>query len=212
MSGYRWRTTGRLVADRVIGIVRAPDAATALGRARLLAGAGLTAVEISLTTPGALDALRELVAGETAGGGTGVLAGAGTILDEHQADRAIAAGAAFLVCPSLSVPVIRTAHRHGVPVVAGAATPTEIVQALEAGADLVKLFPAGRIGPDGLRAIRQALPQAPLVPTGGVTLESAPEWIAAGAVAAGMGSELTRGPEDAIRPRIRALLESLRTP
>lgn len=204
MNDYRWRLTERLTADRVIGIVRAPDAATAHDRARLLADAGLAAVEVSLTVPGALEAVRRLAARGDA------LIGAGTVLDGHQAAEALAAGAGFLVCPALSPAVIRTAHRHGVPVVAGAATPTEIVHALEAGADLVKLFPAAQIGPDGLRAVRQALPQAPLVPTGGVTLETAPDWIAAGAVAAGMGGELTRGPADEVGPRVHRLLESLR--
>ncbi|MEU5876219.1 bifunctional 4-hydroxy-2-oxoglutarate aldolase/2-dehydro-3-deoxy-phosphogluconate aldolase [Spirillospora sp. NPDC047279] len=196
---YRHDLTAQITADRVIGIIRAPDAETAIAQTRRLTTAGLSTIEISLTTPGALDAVRELA---------GTLIGVGTVLDEHQAASALEAGAAFLVCPTLSPQVIRAAHRHGAPVVAGAATPTEIVQALEAGADLVKLFPATTYGPDGLRAIRQALPQAPLVPTGGVSPSTAPAWLAAGAVAVGMGGDLTR----ATTPEIATLLKTLQTP
>ncbi|RMI42967.1 2-dehydro-3-deoxyphosphogluconate aldolase [Actinomadura harenae] len=184
----------------MIGIVRGPDASTALDHARRLTAAGLGSVEISLTTPGALRAIEEA---SKVG-----FVGAGTVLDGHQAAMTISAGARFLVCPTLSEDVIRTAHRHGVPVVAGAATPTEIVQALEAGADLVKLFPASQFAPADLKAIVQAVPHAPLVPTGGVSLASAASWLEAGAVAVGMGGELVRTPEE----EVRAFLTSLRTP
>lgn len=199
MTAHRWQLAERVVADRVIGIIRAASAAAAVDSGTRLAEAGLGAVEVSLSTPGALIAITELT-------GTGPLVGAGTVLDGHQAVLAIGAGARFLVCPTLNPEVIRAAHRHGVPVVAGAATPTEIVTALEEGADLVKLFPAAQHSPGTLRDILQAVPHAPLVPTGGVTAATAPEWIAAGAVAVGMGGELTRGgPEE-----VRTLMASLR--
>jgi 2-dehydro-3-deoxyphosphogluconate aldolase / (4S)-4-hydroxy-2-oxoglutarate aldolase len=193
VTDHRWQLTARIVADRVIGIIRAPSPQAAVTAGRRLAAAGLGAVEVSLSTPAALSAIGELTA---AGDGPAPLVGAGTVLDAQQAALAIAAGARFLVCPALSPAVIRTAHRHGVPVVAGAATPTEIIAALEEGADLVKLFPASHSSPGALRDLLRALPQAPLVPTGGVTARSAPEWIAAGAVAVGMGGELTRDGTD----------------
>ncbi|MEU7899139.1 bifunctional 4-hydroxy-2-oxoglutarate aldolase/2-dehydro-3-deoxy-phosphogluconate aldolase [Nonomuraea sp. NPDC049152] len=202
MRDFRWRLTERVVADRVIGIIRAPSAETAVSYGRRLASAGLTAIEVSLSTPDALSAVRTLA--------TGAFVGAGTVLDAAQAVMAIEAGARFLVCPTLSAGVIGAGHRHGVPVVAGASTPTEIVAALEAGADLVKLFPAAQTSPEALRDVLQALPQAPIVPTGGVSAATAPEWIAAGAVAVGMGGELTRGEPEEAAPRVRALLESLR--
>ncbi|MFE3448835.1 bifunctional 4-hydroxy-2-oxoglutarate aldolase/2-dehydro-3-deoxy-phosphogluconate aldolase [Nonomuraea sp. NPDC059194] len=198
---FRWRLTERVVADRVIGIVRAPSAEIALSYGRRLACAGLTAVEVSLSTPDALGAVRALA--------SEAFVGAGTVLDASQAVMAIEAGARFLVCPALSTEVVRAGHRHGVPVVAGASTPTEIVAALEAGADLVKLFPAAQSSPGALRDILQALPQAPLVPTGGVSAATAPAWIAAGAVAVGMGDELTRGEPEKDAPRIRDLLTAL---
>ncbi|WP_101782823.1 bifunctional 4-hydroxy-2-oxoglutarate aldolase/2-dehydro-3-deoxy-phosphogluconate aldolase [Nonomuraea indica] len=227
MGEHRWELTGRIAAGRVVGIVRAPSGAEAVRAGSRLLAAGLAAVEVSLSTPGALAAITDLAArartrsgpapgtgsgtesGTESGTGGGGLVGAGTVLDAHQAVLAIGAGARFLVCPSLDREVVRAAHRHGVPVVAGAATPTEIVTALEEGADLIKLFPASQTSPASLRDLLQALPHAPIVPTGGVTVRTAPEWIAAGAVAVGMGGELTRGaPEDAT-PRVHALLAAL---
>ncbi|MEU4328377.1 bifunctional 4-hydroxy-2-oxoglutarate aldolase/2-dehydro-3-deoxy-phosphogluconate aldolase [Nonomuraea dietziae] len=205
MPEFRWRLAERVVADRVIGIIRAPSADTAVSYGERLVSAGLGAIEVSLSTPGALGAIRTLSSQES-----GALIGAGTVLDAHQAVLAIEAGARFLVCPILSTEVIRAGSRHGVPVVAGAATPTEIVAALEAGADLVKLFPASQSSPKALRDLLQALPHAPVVPTGGVTAATAPEWIAAGAVAVGMGGELTRGEPEGTEPRVRALLNSLK--
>ncbi|GII32081.1 bifunctional 4-hydroxy-2-oxoglutarate aldolase/2-dehydro-3-deoxy-phosphogluconate aldolase [Planotetraspora mira] len=210
MADVRWRLAARVVADRVIGIVRAPSPEDAISYGSRLLAAGLGSVEVSLVTPGALAAIRRLTAlapgRETEG--SAPMIGAGTVLDGHQAVLAIEAGARFLVCPALSTKVIRAGHRHGVPVVAGAATPTEIVSALEAGADLVKLFPASQSSPSTLRDVLQALPYAPLVPTGGVTMTSAPGWIGAGAVAVGMGGELVRAdPGD-----IRIFLETLRHP
>lgn len=105
--------------------------------------------------------------------------------------------------------MIRTGHRYGVPVFAGVATPTEIVQGMELGADALKLFPASGHTPGWLSDVRAALPQAPLVPTGGVTVENAPEWIAAGAVAVGMGSALSAGDRDTVTKRAAALLPLL---
>lgn len=182
----RWRLTERVVADRVIGIIRAADAAQAVAYGSRLSSAGLGAIEVSLSTPGALAAIEELSGGDA-------LIGAGTVLDPQQAVAAIQAGARFLVTPTLSEPVIRAAHRHGVPIATGALTPTEIVTAMEAGADLVKVFPASMSSPGALRDLLRALPQAPLVPTGGVTSATAADWLDAGAVAVGMGGELTRG-------------------
>ncbi|GAA2878083.1 bifunctional 4-hydroxy-2-oxoglutarate aldolase/2-dehydro-3-deoxy-phosphogluconate aldolase [Streptosporangium fragile] len=205
MTEFRWRLAERVVSDRVIGIIRAPDADTAADLGTRLIGAGLRSIEVSLSTPGALAAIRRLAGGAA-------LVGAGTVLDAQQAGAAIEAGARFLVCPSISAEVIRSANRHGVPVVAGAATPTEVLAALEAGADLVKIFPASQSSPRSLRDLLQALPHAPLVPTGGVSAATAPEWIAAGAAAVGIGGELTRGPADQTAGRVAALLAALRAP
>ncbi|MFI6984016.1 bifunctional 4-hydroxy-2-oxoglutarate aldolase/2-dehydro-3-deoxy-phosphogluconate aldolase [Embleya sp. NPDC050154] len=114
-----------------------------------------------------------------------VLIGAGTVLDAESARHAVAAGARLLVCPTLSADVIRTAHRYGAVVLPGCATPTEMTAAIEAGADAVKVFPASAWTPGAPADVRAALPQLPLIPTGGISLEAAPAWILAGAVAVG---------------------------
>jgi 2-dehydro-3-deoxyphosphogluconate aldolase / (4S)-4-hydroxy-2-oxoglutarate aldolase len=203
----RWTAVSALVRGRVIAIIRSPDRATAAEVGGALLEAALPAIEISLTTPGGLDAVSDLAVA----GGDDRLVGAGTVLDAETARLAITAGARFLVAPNLSRPVIETAHRYGIPIIPGAATPTEIVAALEAGADLVKFFPASELGIGALRAVRAALPQAPLVPTGGVTAATAGEWLAAGAVAVAVGGALSRGTPAEVKSAARELLASVRT-
>lgn len=202
---YRWQITRAALAQRVFAIVRADSYEKATATADVLLGAGLTSLEISLTTPYALDAISTLRR-ET---GQETVIGAGTVLDGAAARQAVDAGAQFLVSPSLHEEVIRTGHRYGVPVFPGVATPTEMVRALEAGADGLKLFPASAHGPRWLRDVRAALPQAPVLPTGGITAETAPEWIAAGAVACGMGSALTEGDRETVAKRATDLLQRL---
>jgi 2-dehydro-3-deoxyphosphogluconate aldolase / (4S)-4-hydroxy-2-oxoglutarate aldolase len=149
----------------------------------------MVAVEVSLTTPGALAVIEDL----TNDAPTSTLIGAGTVLDAESARMAIDAGARFLVSPSFDRRMVATAHRYGVASIPGAATPTEIVDALNAGADLLKIFPASNLSPAWIRAVLAALPQAPLVPTGGIGLDDAHDWLDAGAVAVGIGSALTAG-------------------
>lgn len=185
---YRWETVQAVTAQRVFGIIRTAGPKEAVAAADAVLDAGLHAVEIALTTPRALTALARLA--ETR---PDALLGAGTVIDAAAARAAVEAGARFLVSPSLHPEVIRTGHRYGVPVFPGVSTPTEMVRALEEGADALKLFPASTVSPAWLRDVRAALPQAPVLPTGGVTSENAPDWIAAGAVACGMGSALTSG-------------------
>ncbi|CAL9346870.1 KHG_KDPG aldolase [Streptomyces sp. enrichment culture] len=201
---YRWEIVRAVTAQRVFGIVRSGGAKEAVAAAEAVLDAGLHAVEVALTTPGALTAIARVC--ETR---TGALVGAGTVLDAAAARAAVEAGARFLVSPSLHPEVIRTGHRYGVPVFPGVATPTEMVRALEEGADALKLFPASALRPSWLADVRSALPQAPVIPTGGVTIEDAPEWIAAGAVACGMGAALTSRGAAAAGERVAALLERL---
>jgi 2-dehydro-3-deoxyphosphogluconate aldolase/(4S)-4-hydroxy-2-oxoglutarate aldolase len=173
-----------IVADAVIGIVRAPAPAPALKLVRSLTDAGLGVVEVAMTTPGALDVVAEVA-------GTGLI-GAGTVRSVTDANNAIAAGAGFLVSPSLDTDVVRYAARHGIAVIPGCATPTEMLTAMAAGASAVKIFPAQLWSPAALRGLLQALPDLRCVPTGGVEPATAPDWIAAGAVAVGVGASLTR--------------------
>ncbi|WP_369202731.1 bifunctional 4-hydroxy-2-oxoglutarate aldolase/2-dehydro-3-deoxy-phosphogluconate aldolase [Streptomyces sp. PU-14G] len=201
---YRHEATQAITAQRAFGIVRAATPGEAVTAAGTVLDAGLDAVEVALTTPQAVRALDELTAARPA-----ALIGAGSVLDEAAARAAVEAGARFLVSPSLHREVLRTGHRYGVPVFPGVASPTEIVRALEEGADALKLFPASAVAPSWVRDVRAALPQAPLIPTGGVTVETAPEWIAAGAVACGLGSALTSGGHEAAGARVPALLDAL---
>lgn len=202
---YRWEITRAALEQRVFAIVRAESYEKATAAADTLLSAGITSLEISLTTPFALEAISTLRR-ET---GDDSVIGAGTVLDGAAARLAVDAGARFLVSPNLDAEVIRTGHRYGIPVFPGVASPTEMVQALELGADALKLFPASTHSPGWLRDVRAALPQAPVLPTGGVTVESAPEWIAAGAAAVGMGSALVDGDRETVTKRVTELLQRL---
>ncbi|GGU80403.1 2-keto-3-deoxy-phosphogluconate aldolase [Streptomyces albospinus] len=202
---YRWEITRAALAQRVFAIVRSATYDEASATADTLLSAGITSLEISLTTPFALEAVTTL----TRELGDDAVIGAGTVLDAVSARMAVDAGARFLVSPSLDAEVIRTAHRYGVPVFAGVSTPSEIVRGLELGADALKLFPAAGHHPSWIGDVRAALPQAPLLPTGGVTTQTAPEWIAAGAVAVGMGSALSEGDRETVAKRAADLLARL---
>lgn len=192
------------MAQRVIGIVRTADAESALAATSTLVGAGLQSVEITLTNPAALQAISEARRQFP-----DAVIGAGSVLDGASAVAAIRAGAAYLVSPTFSADTIRSARRYGVPTVIGTGSATEMLNALEAGAEAVKLFPASSFTPKWVSDVRAALPQLPIVPTGGVTPENAPEWIAAGAAAVGIGSALTKGDPDESARRIIALLAAL---
>jgi len=190
----------------VIAILRADSAARFAEVAATLLDAGVSAVEFTLSTPGALDALRECA---------GLGFGAGTVLTPEAAAHAVDAGAAYLITPAVCADVIAEGSALGVPVIAGAFTPTEILAAWRAGATMVKVFPALVGGPDYVRAVRAPLPHIPLVPTGGVGIAEATAYLAAGATAVGMGSPLVGdacagGSLAALRERAAELAELLR--
>ncbi len=163
-----------------------------------------------MTTPGALRAIEE--AREEL---PDVLMGAGTVLDAPTARQAILSGAQFLVTPTVALDVIETAHRYGVPVIPGAMTPTEILTAWEAGADMVKVFPASMLGPRYIKAIRGPLPQIPLAPTGGITAKNAGDYIRAGAALVCAGGWLVdkeavaAGRYEVFTERARRLMEAV---
>lgn len=174
-----------LRAARLIAIVRGADPATALASTLALAEEGMTFIEVSLTTTGALDVIGRARAAL----GPSAWLGAGTVLSAADAEAAAAAGASFIVTPALG-PGVDAAAARGLPVVAGALTPTEVVSAEAAGAAAVKLFPASSGGVKYLRALRDPFPATPFVPVGGVDEDAAREYLAAGAVAVGVGSPL----------------------
>jgi 2-dehydro-3-deoxyphosphogluconate aldolase/(4S)-4-hydroxy-2-oxoglutarate aldolase len=195
-SVYRHEITQAVVRQGIIAIIRTHDAESAIKAAVPLLDAGLTSLELPLTNPQALQAIQHLREAYPA-----AKIGAGSVLDEASAVAVVRAGAQFLVAPNLEPSVIRAGHRYGAAVLPGAATVTEIVQALEAGADAVKVFPAPT--PQWLKDVRAALPHAPLVPTGGVAPGDVPAWLEAGAVACGVGSALARTPLDEIQALVR---------
>jgi 2-dehydro-3-deoxyphosphogluconate aldolase/(4S)-4-hydroxy-2-oxoglutarate aldolase len=143
-------------------------------------------MEVTFTVPGAVRVLEQVAAKL----GSRVLLGAGTVLDSETARIALLAGAEFIVSPSTNLQVIELCRRYDKAVMPGALTPTEVVQAWQAGADIVKIFPSDVLGPAYLRALRGPLPQVPMLPTGGVSLETAPDFLRAGACALGVGSSL----------------------
>ncbi|MFC8093427.1 bifunctional 4-hydroxy-2-oxoglutarate aldolase/2-dehydro-3-deoxy-phosphogluconate aldolase [Streptomyces sp. NPDC057301] len=170
---------------RMLAIVRADGPDQALRCIRTLVDAGVTALEVSLTTPGALDAITRARSQLP----PSVLLGAGTVLTADQADAASTAGAGFVVTPGVTHGA-RRAAATGTPLLCGALTPTEVITALDLGASAVKVFPAGLHGPGYVRELRAPLPEAPLVAVGGVDAATASAYLAAGAVAVGIGSPL----------------------
>jgi 2-dehydro-3-deoxyphosphogluconate aldolase/(4S)-4-hydroxy-2-oxoglutarate aldolase len=196
-----------LATTRVMAILRAENASRAEAVVDVLLEHGIRSLELTLTTAGALDVVARLAARVPEGTDVGV----GTVLTADGVDRAVDAGARFVVSPSVDVAVIEAAARHGIASYPGAFTPTEISTAWNAGATAVKLFPAGSLGPAYLRAVRAPLPDVPVVPTGGVAVDDAGAWLAAGAVAVGVGSPLVGdalapdGDLDGLARRARAL-------
>jgi 2-dehydro-3-deoxyphosphogluconate aldolase / (4S)-4-hydroxy-2-oxoglutarate aldolase len=175
-----------LAATRVVAILRAENADRAETVVDVLVEAGVRCLELTLTTRGALEVVERLAARVP----RDVEVGVGTVLTAGDVDRSVDAGATFVVSPSVEPEVIAAALRRRVASYPGAFTPTEIVAAWKAGASAVKLFPAGQLGPGYLKDVRAPLPDIPVVPTGGVDIASVDAWLAAGAVAVGMGGPL----------------------
>jgi 2-dehydro-3-deoxyphosphogluconate aldolase/(4S)-4-hydroxy-2-oxoglutarate aldolase len=190
--GSRAERVRALEALGAVAVLRVDDAAQIRPVALALAAGEVRAVEITMTTPGALEALGALTA-EVGSRGESLVLGAGSVLDPETARLAILAGARFVVGPTFCPAVLTMCHRYDVVSVPGAYTPTEILAAWEAGADLVKVFPAGQLGPSYVKDLRGPMPQLRLLPTGGVTAENAGAFLAEGAVAVGVGSALTPG-------------------
>ncbi|MDW7755818.1 MAG: bifunctional 4-hydroxy-2-oxoglutarate aldolase/2-dehydro-3-deoxy-phosphogluconate aldolase [Brevefilum sp.] len=170
----------------VIAIMRADDSDQLLAAADAVKAGGVNAIEVTMTTPGALDVIQQA----TKKYGTDVLFGVGSVLDPETARAAILAGAQFVVCPTLNLKTIEICKRYAIPVIPGAYTPTEILTAWQAGADMVKVFPASVGGPAYLKAIKGPLPQVKLVPVGGVDLSTTADFIRSGAEVVGVGGSL----------------------
>jgi 2-dehydro-3-deoxyphosphogluconate aldolase/(4S)-4-hydroxy-2-oxoglutarate aldolase len=171
----------------VMPVLRAPSAEVAIAAAAAIEAGGVSVLEVTMTVPGAIDVIREVVKSL----GDRVLVGAGTVLDPETARACMLAGALFIVSPSLNIKTIEICQRYSVPVIPGALTPTEVVTAWDAGADVVKVFPCSAVGgAKYLAALKGPLPQIDLIPTGGVSLATAAEFLAVGAFALGVGGDL----------------------
>jgi 2-dehydro-3-deoxyphosphogluconate aldolase / (4S)-4-hydroxy-2-oxoglutarate aldolase len=186
MTESRAATTAALERAGVVAVIRMKDPDKVQAVVDAIAAGGVRAIEVTMTVPGAIGLIRALAPRMPAG----FLFGAGTVLDAETAAQVIDAGAQFIVSPVFRRSLITACHERGVPVTPGCFTPTEILDAWDAGADIVKVFPATALGPGYIKDVRAPLPQVKLMPTGGVTVENAGDWIKAGAAAVGVGSAL----------------------
>jgi 2-dehydro-3-deoxyphosphogluconate aldolase/(4S)-4-hydroxy-2-oxoglutarate aldolase len=177
----------RILRVGIVPVVRASSSAEARMAAEAVCKGGIPIVEITMTVPGAVEVIRELAKH----GSSELLVGAGTVLNPEQAQRCLDAGAQFLVSPGFNAKTVALAAAERRLMMAGALTPTEVIAAWEAGADFVKIFPAGNVGgPRYIKALKGPLPDVALIPTGGVNLQTAAEFLEAGAAALGIGGEL----------------------
>jgi len=189
MSIAKLEVLGKIIASGLVAVIRADNSEQASRIAEACALGGVAALEITFTVPGASGVIEHLaknVSGQ-------ILVGAGTVLDPETARIAILAGAQFVVSPALNPETARLCNRYRIPYMPGAGTIREVIEAMECGADIVKVFPGEILGPAFVKAVKGPLPQAQLMPTGGVGIENVAEWIKAGAVAVGVGGNLTAG-------------------
>jgi len=175
-----------ILGTGVVAIMRAKNSDQLLSAAQAVLAGGVKAIEVTMTTPGALDVIRQA----TGQFGSDVLFGVGSVLDPETARAAILAGAQFVVCPTLNLKTIEVCNRYSVPIMPGAYTPTELLTAWEAGASIVKVFPACVGGPAYIKAVKAPLPQIRLAAVGGVNLDNTAEFIRAGTEVVGVGGEL----------------------
>jgi 2-dehydro-3-deoxyphosphogluconate aldolase/(4S)-4-hydroxy-2-oxoglutarate aldolase len=175
-----------LVNPGIVAVIRADSSSQLLHVAESLKQGGVTAMEVTMTTPRALEVIHEV----SEKFGKEILMGVGTILDTETCRSALLAGAEFVVTPILRTDIIQLCRRYGKPIICGAYTPTEILTAWESGADFVKVFPADGLGPNYIKAVKAPLPQVELIPTGGVDLNTAGDFIKAGCAALAAGSSL----------------------
>jgi len=193
----------------VIPVVRASSADEAMRAIDAIRAGGISVLEITMTVQGAVSVIEQV----TARFGSEALVGAGTVLDAETAKACVSSGAQFIVSPALNFDTIAYCREHDIAVMPGALTPTEVVQAWNAGADFVKVFPAGAVGgPSYLKSLKAPLPQIELVPTGGVSLKTAADFIRAGAAALGVGADLVdiKAESSLITERARQFVEIVR--
>jgi 2-dehydro-3-deoxyphosphogluconate aldolase / (4S)-4-hydroxy-2-oxoglutarate aldolase len=198
----------RILQIGIVPVVRASSSAEARTAAEAVCKGGIPIVEITMTVPGAVEVIRELAKQSSP---KELLVGAGTVLNPEQAQRCLDAGAQFLVSPGFNPKTVALAAAERRLIMAGALTPTEVIAAWEAGSDFIKIFPAGNVGgPKYIKALKGPLPDVPLIPTGGVNLQTAAEFLEAGAAALGIGGELVH-PGHLKSGNTQAIVDAART-
>ena len=173
-----------------MAIVRTESAEKAIKTVKALKEGGISIIEVTMTVPNAIDVIKEMASYSKE---NDVTLGVGSVLDPETARAALLAGAEYVVTPCVNTQVIKLCNRYQIPVMPGAMTIKEVVEAMEAGADIIKVFPGEIVGPQFIKAIRGPIPYASLMPTGGVALDNIQDWLSAGAVALGVGGSLTAG-------------------
>ena len=176
----------RIIESKVVAIIRMDKSDKVISVAEAMIEGGIVSLEITMTTPNALQIIKEL----SDNYGSNVLIGVGSIVDAETAIKAIEAGAKYIISPIFKKEIVEASHKLDIPAIPGCYTPTEIFTAQEAGADIVKVFPADQLGTNYMKAIKAPMPQLNVMPTGGVTLTNAGSWINAGACAVAVGSNL----------------------
>lgn len=197
------KTIDSLLKYKLMGLVRTNDQSTAQAMADAMVHAGVHAIEITLTTPGALNIVEMLSANKD------LTVGVGTVVSKKDVKDAAKAGAKFIVSPNTDVDVIQKSKKLNLISMPGVATATEVGNAINAGADILKLFPASTYGPSHLKALRDPYPNRLWCPTGGITLGSVDEWFAAGANLIGLGGPLTKGGLDKVKENVIAFMAAV---
>lgn len=186
----KYETLKALTDSGVVAVVRAESKEQGMKIVEACKAGGIKALEITLTVPGAVDIIKEVAAEYK---GTDMIIGAGTVLDAESARACILAGAEYIVSPYFDLESAKLCNRYAVPYMPGVMTPKEVVTAMDAGVDILKVFPGNAFGPSIIKAFKGPIPQGNYMPTGGVSLDNVAEWIQNGAIAVGVGSVLTKG-------------------
>lgn len=202
----KYEVLQRIEKVGVVAVVRAENSEHAKKIALACMEGGIDSIEITFTVPGAQKVIEEL----TKEFGDKLLVGAGTVLDSETARIAILAGANYIVGPGFDLDTAKLCNRYQIPYMAGCITITEMITAMEAGVDVIKVFPGSLVGPDFIKAVKGPLPQAVMIPTGGVSLDNVDKWIKNGCIAVGVGGNLTKGSSEDITKAAKEFVEKVK--
>ncbi|MEW9670581.1 bifunctional 2-keto-4-hydroxyglutarate aldolase/2-keto-3-deoxy-6-phosphogluconate aldolase [Ammoniphilus sp. 3BR4] len=203
----KWDVLKRITDIGVVAVIRAESVDQAIDISNACAEGGIPALEVTYTVPGATEVIMALASRKET---NGLIVGAGTVLDSETARIAILAGADFVVSPSFDLESAKLCNRYQVPYMAGCMTISEMLRAMEAGCDIIKLFPGSAYGPSFVKDVKGPLPHANVMPTGGVSLDNVQEWFKNGVIAVGVGSQLTKGTAQQITETAKRFVDKVR--